>query len=321
MDVDDDDNKPDRAAVRFLTSFLIDVVREGAQLQGSIDLGIVFTLVALANAEAAAAETLDADFAYHPIPDPRRRPLSASAISHELQIPKETARRQVAKLIERGALVRVGRGGVIVPNQYLARPEVQSFQSQVVASFLRMIVQMAEAGFAWPSREGATAARAWGDTPPTYLLMRSVLTFVLRVVRLTLVNHRNAEEALVLQAAIEINTRPVTHDPKLARRYASSSQPGVPDDLRQPASVSALVARTGVSNATVGRIIRRAATAGVFVKVRGGYIVPQALIEGPISAQGRMAVFHYFVALAHRLSALGIQGRHLEAWARKVGPE
>lgn len=48
-------------------------------------------------------------------PDSDRKPVSVYALSKQLQLPYETARRHVMNLEKRGLCQRVGRGGVIVP--------------------------------------------------------------------------------------------------------------------------------------------------------------------------------------------------------------
>lgn len=57
-------------------------------------------------------------------PDDVRRPVSAYAVSRELNLPYETTRRYGLKLVEKGWIERTSNGGLLIPASVVARPSM-----------------------------------------------------------------------------------------------------------------------------------------------------------------------------------------------------
>lgn len=315
MKIDSETQAPDRALNRFIASFILDVMKEEAALFRRHDLGLIFSLVNQANIDAADEEALLQASAHQPAPDVQRRPISALAVAAELGMPRETVRRQVADLVQRGALIRVARNGVIVPPSYLERDEVVAFQGVVVRSFIHMASRMMRSGFIWPQAD--RRARPGQSLPdlPNFLIFRQINALALRVARIGLQLDGSVETALLMQAVIEANLADIVRDPQLSRQYASSATPGLPDALKRPASTSGLAQRTGIPIPTTKRLVRRAVEAGTMLRAGRGVVVPNVVLDSPRRIDLRIQVLRDFVAFAQRLAAVGADGEQLRAWA------
>jgi len=79
------------------------------------------------------------------VPDSFRKPARASDVAALLGLPHETARRQIAALVEDGRCLRVGNG-VIVPAAVLAGPNVQIAWGPNFRYLARMFGELAELG-------------------------------------------------------------------------------------------------------------------------------------------------------------------------------
>jgi len=313
----------DRATARLLAPYVLDVLVILDELQGRYDLGLIFALVALANVEhVPESASFDPDMPWSGVPDGERRPISASAIAHELNLPLETVRRQVQILIERGVLVRQGTAGLICPGDYLRRPEVDAAERAMLKAFLSMAVRMMDAGFDWP-REAVhrlpTAETAQRPVEVTiFLVCRHLLSLTIRLLQIGIKSHERLETFLLSQALNEQNHRQVAHDPVLARQFARSDGPAVPEHLLEPALISVVCGRTGMSRPTVNRMVRALVTEGAAHRVGQGVVVRPWALETPASQARIVAMHQAFLATASRLAVLGMGGEELRRWHGEV---
>ncbi|MET0274545.1 MAG: hypothetical protein ABW360_16280 [Phenylobacterium sp.] len=79
------------------------------------------------------------------IPDADRRPISAQALAQRLRLPRETVRRNVARLVDAGECVRKA-GGLIIPAESQERPLSPLFAPANLASLNRMFAGLDELG-------------------------------------------------------------------------------------------------------------------------------------------------------------------------------
>ncbi len=59
------------------------------------------------------------------IPDEMRRPVTVLSVANSLQMPRETTRRHVTRLLERGYCVQVQGRRVMIPAETYRRPEIR----------------------------------------------------------------------------------------------------------------------------------------------------------------------------------------------------
>ena len=80
-------------------------------------------------------------------PDDARRPVKVNAIAAALQLPYETTRRSVSKLVRAGVVVRIEGRGVIFPRAQFARPDYYEAARQSYAQIVHTVSDLHRAGF------------------------------------------------------------------------------------------------------------------------------------------------------------------------------
>ena len=102
-----------RAKASFACLSLLRVMHEAIRCyEGDLEAFVIYVSVACASTGGAMraphflAQPLDSP----PLPDTFHRPVSRRAIAASTGLPRETVRRKIAQLVERGLLVEEGRG-------------------------------------------------------------------------------------------------------------------------------------------------------------------------------------------------------------------
>lgn len=149
------DSKQQRLVVRIATDFFLRSLEISSSLQGrDMVRTIVFMTILQAN---VAHLTYDQELAHRYAgvadmpPDSERRPITAHALAESLSVPYETMRRQVNRLVADGMCVRVGKQGVIVPSEVLARPEMLESLKRSYSNVQRMMQSLRKLGVAVPA--------------------------------------------------------------------------------------------------------------------------------------------------------------------------
>lgn len=146
-------NEPDkvreRLALRAATTYMLRSVRvlnrivgNGDILRTLIFLAVVDTNIRHLRPDEEVAQTYSG--AEDRVPDEARRPISIHALALELDLPYETTRRHVNRLMADGFCLRL-EGGVIVPGEVLAR---EAFKSALKQNFenLRQLMSDLDSG-------------------------------------------------------------------------------------------------------------------------------------------------------------------------------
>ncbi|HEX6858932.1 MAG TPA: hypothetical protein VF138_01855 [Caulobacteraceae bacterium] len=139
----------DRLALRLSTEYLlrsIDLMTE--VVGGDLVKGLIFMAVVQANIQHivnddAISQTYSE--ATDRVPDEVRRPVSVHALSVSLNIPYETTRRYVNKLLTEGYCIRVNRG-LVVPAEVLAQPHVTAVLKRNFSNLQRLITGLRRGG-------------------------------------------------------------------------------------------------------------------------------------------------------------------------------
>ena len=79
------------------------------------------------------------------VPDSLRRGISVHALSHQVNLPYETTRRHVQKLIQEGLCVR-RHDGIIVPAEALSSPRMLAIVERNLANVYRFIDELERGG-------------------------------------------------------------------------------------------------------------------------------------------------------------------------------
>lgn len=101
-----------RLALGCFTSFVARITKVG---NGHILDGIILSTIIHLNVVDALDDTgARRSLTSEPLADELRRPVSVYMLARRLSLPYETVRRHVARIVEQGYCVRVGREGVVV---------------------------------------------------------------------------------------------------------------------------------------------------------------------------------------------------------------
>jgi hypothetical protein len=135
----------------FAVEFVVRYMHEAANLfDADYECAIIFLAILESNGRQNIRQPWFArDFAdvRLSVPVEMVRPISRQAIAESLSIPRETVRRKVAYLIERGFLVEA-RGGVITTRGVIGNDKFLAAQRRVVGFVRQFLSDLAEyAGF------------------------------------------------------------------------------------------------------------------------------------------------------------------------------
>jgi hypothetical protein len=140
-----------RLVARILSQFFLrqwEVI--GAMADGDLHKALVFAAIVSANVQHIG-HTTDAAHKFgpldHPPPDEQRRPVSTHALAQSLNLPYETTRRNVNKLLAEGVCVRVPGQGLVIPTSYLLSPQNIANLLQTVATLQWLLSSLRRAGF------------------------------------------------------------------------------------------------------------------------------------------------------------------------------
>ena len=103
--------------VRLLIAVLLRALKTTSGFwEDNIVTGLVFNAIWTANIKHITNTDMVSVRAI--IPDSERKPVSVLAVANSLRVPYETTRRHANDLVRRGACVRVGSEGLIVPSEF-----------------------------------------------------------------------------------------------------------------------------------------------------------------------------------------------------------
>ncbi|MCP3733426.1 Lrp/AsnC family transcriptional regulator [Sphingomonas sp. RP10(2022)] len=104
------------------------------------------------------AETLsDGDLAWRyahedtPPPDAARKPITIRELARAIEMPFETVRRQVKRLLDAGVLTTIGSAGVIAPLSVVVGEQAAQQNAKLGAEFFRMLTTLARVGAFLPA--------------------------------------------------------------------------------------------------------------------------------------------------------------------------
>lgn len=119
----------------------------GEVFEGDMMLAVVFMAIGQATVSHLPVERHLGPFTPDGIaPDEVRRPVSALSIAESLNIPRETARRYVSRLVDLGYCARVRSRRVIIPGDVYRRPDVQHALQSNRRDLQMMIAAIRRAG-------------------------------------------------------------------------------------------------------------------------------------------------------------------------------
>jgi len=242
------------------------------------------------------------------LPDEARRPISIARLAASTELPFESTRRIVQRLIDQGACKRV-EGGMIVPQAVEERPEAARGATTNLGYVRRFTRDLQAIGIierapaAW-ARSPQDAAR---DAVVARIIARVSASYVLRVLKLFADTFGDLRTGIVAQTIATANTAHLDVRRGEGWRYAAIDE-APPDAMRRPISVARLAESLGLPYETVRGYVRRLADAGACVRIERGVIIPQALLMRPQFARAALANVAYVRKFMRELEAAGLEG-------------
>jgi len=226
------------------------------------------------------------------------RPISRQAVAESLGIPRETVRRKVTDLIERGYLLKVS-GGVITTRAVVGGEQFLAAR-HLVAGYIRQLVADLRQYAGMPIPGGPSsqdAAKEVGDltgwlVEPGELRIANGLAieFVGRYTREAAALFGNDYEgAITFLAILEINGRQNIRQPWFVRDFADV-RVSLPAEMARAISRQAVAESLGSPRETVRRKIADLIKRGLLVEATGGVITTRGVIGGEafLAAQQRI---------------------------------
>ncbi|RYF94256.1 MAG: hypothetical protein EON95_05950 [Caulobacteraceae bacterium] len=113
---------------------------------GDLVTAVIYTAVIQANVREIWNDSeLNRQYSADAPPDALRRPISVSSIAASLNLPRETVRRHVTKMLETGAMVKKD-GGVMVPRAVVDSPQGLESMRLQYANVRRFVLALRRAG-------------------------------------------------------------------------------------------------------------------------------------------------------------------------------
>jgi hypothetical protein len=134
--------------------------------------------------------------------------------------------------------------------------------------------------------------------------MRQSADYGLRALRLLIDPYGDLQAGIVAQSIVAANTAHLDAPMGEGWRYAGIDQPP-PEQVKRPVSVLTLSRSLGLPYETLRRQVRRLIEARVCVRIKGGLVVPMAVVERPSAAQAMLANVRYVRQFVGNLRALG----------------
>jgi DNA-binding IscR family transcriptional regulator len=238
-------------------------------------------------------------------PDDLRRPVSVYAVAREINIPYETARRHVAKLIEAGLCVKTGEG-LLIPSEIYRRPALLKAAVENWRQVLGFLRDLAAVG---------VEAQPQPTPPPPGLDVRR------QVLRLTVNMFLEAVEVLMARIGLDLvhtllcitivqmNVRHIAENPDVAAAY-SGLLDIPPDEERRPVSVYAVAREMGLPYETARRHVRQMTEAGLLARDSGGGVWMLASVHNQADwIAGAEASWSQVQRLVEAFAQLGVTAR------------
>lgn len=119
--------KSDLFLARVGSNYLLRVLANLTEaFDGDMALAVVFIAIGQAATDHLGLNRDFRDFGGQGlIPDELRRPVTVLSVANSLQMPRETTRRHVTRLLQRGYCIQVQGRRVMIPAEIYLRPEIR----------------------------------------------------------------------------------------------------------------------------------------------------------------------------------------------------
>lgn len=293
-------NTPHRLVTRIMLDFMMQAIPALVRWhEGNPVRGVIFLAIAQANRPRFAEFVRLGTDAM--MPENSQKPVSIGSLAQSLDLPKETVRRHVSRLVTLGLCARQHNLGFVVTEAATQSPQFAEFAAATSLGFLRMLRDLRAVGL--DVAGGSTGGRLTATDPA---VQHVIFDFLLRLVESGAPPHDgDMLRAYVFSAIMWANARPYTHDREGAWKYATLAQ-SPPDDLRLPVTNLEVSAITGVPRETVRRHVLAMVADRDLIRVRGrGVINPTVTPRDGRLHEAGAAVTSRFMQVLGDLRRLG----------------
>jgi DNA-binding Lrp family transcriptional regulator len=158
-----------------------------------------------------------------------------------------------------------------------------------------------------------SALEAIDDASVARVVARFSGEYVLRAFQLLIDMHGDIRAGLIAQAIQAANTAHLDARTEEGRR-AGDPEGVIPDSLRRPVGIARLADSTGLPFESTRRIVQRLVDSGVCVRVKGGVMVPAAVVRRPEMMRAVIANAGYVRRLVRDLRAVGLVQNVSQPW-------
>jgi DNA-binding Lrp family transcriptional regulator len=251
-------------------------------------------------------------------PDEARRPVSIARLADSAGVPFESARRIVRRLIADGACEQV-EGGLIVPSRTLERPPIACISLTTLGYVRRFVRDLEAVGLVEEAPPAERGRGTEGDEAGVALASRIAPLsneYVLRALQLLGATYGDVRLGIVAQTIVTANTAHLDGRGGEGWRYAGIDE-APPDAARKPVSVARLAESLGVAYETMRGQVRRLTAAGVCIRVAGGLVVPQAVLETPAATRATLTNVDNVRKFVRAVQTIGL-GEAAVGWRREA---
>lgn len=277
---------------------------------GDLVRGLVFGTIVSANLAHVSNMVLEAEVAggaEEALQEAgRRRPVSAHAIAQSLELPYETVRARVVKLIELGLCER-RPGGLIVPHGVGNRADMQEATQDIHAIFCDVVRALNGLGFDFHgmAAKAGAAPPEQAAAPSPAVVARVVLDFEIRHLTAIAPIMGDVLGGLIFAGVLKANVRGLLASPNEAWAYARQSTPP-PDELRAPVSIRELARELGMPYETVRRHTAAMTAQGYLKMIPGkGVVAPASVFGDDGLGRENPPIMQRFARMVAELTRLG----------------
>lgn len=307
----------------FVIEFIVRYVRVISALVGpDLEAAIIFLAILEANGRHIVRQPgFAAELADERVGPPGEapRPISRQAVAESLGIPRETVRRKVSDLIDRGYLVKTS-GGVITTRAVIGSEQFLAARQLIATHIRQLVLDLRQyAGMPVPGEPpapdlaedvgGSGDLQGWlVEAGELRVANALAIEFVVRYTREAAALFGNDYEgAITFLTILEINGHQNIRQPWFVRDFADV-RVSLPAEMARAVSRQAVAESLGSPRETVRRKISDLIQRGLLVEAPGGVITTRGVIAGEPFLAAQQRVLGY---LRQFLTGLG---QYTETW-------
>jgi DNA-binding Lrp family transcriptional regulator len=302
----------DRAVARLALGYALKSMHRAAEAtEGDLLDGVIRIAIGDANTRHMR-ENPELAWTYaamdRPVPDDMRHPVSINAIAMSLNLPFETTRRRVAKMVKRGLCIRSPKGlRISTAIEFAPRlTEIIAGNFEDLRRLRRDLRALAPGLTLEPETDIAGARSRLTNEEPYRAALRASMSFMLRFVEPISTLAGDLLDGIILLSISHANTLHVASDPVLTRLYASKETP-IPDHELRAIAVQSLARTLNLSFETTRRRVRALEAVHLVARRPEGVIVPSAVSDSPAMQHVRTATCGHLQRMYTELWRLGVQ--------------